>query len=128
MKITKTGNPEKVKRIIEERRESLNPELKCQYCDAEFRIQSSDVRNRQLGQYPERTQHFVVCPCCSSEIVITGDELPLYYKKYGNRFNFPIPPEIQFVSTPKAPDPKPDQTWVGDPIDNPTKVICKDEE
>jgi hypothetical protein len=135
MKITKTGSPDKIKKIKEDREQSRNPEIQCKHCDARFRIQASDVRTRQLGQHPiEQTKHYVNCPCCDSEVGLAASELPTNYERVVNEYvrgfdrpGLPFPgfvgPSPGFV----APTPVfiPDETWVGDPIDRPIKVICK---
>lgn len=131
MKITKTGNPDKIKKIKENREESRTPEIQCKHCDARFKIQASDVRTRQLGQHPmERTWHYVNCPCCDSEIGLVASEIPANYEKeYVRGPGRPVHPFPGFVGPPSfiAPTPVvvPDKTWIGDPIESLIKVICK---
>jgi hypothetical protein len=121
MKIIKKGNPDKIAKIKETREESRNPEIKCRYCDAQFRIQACDVRTREEG-----TQYYVRCPCCETDIVLCGADLPADYKKPIGYIDYK--PTLNGVPgvfvVPSAPIAQPEKTWIGDPIESDVKVIC----
>jgi hypothetical protein len=127
MKITKQGNPDKIAKIKEKREESRNPEICCSHCDAQFRIQASEVQTQPTCQEGERIKYYVNCPCCNTEIDVTHC-LPSDYEKKDKYQLVQYP----FVTggptlTTKNPMGGPGFFVVQNPIDdpfNPFKVIC----
>jgi len=90
MKIVKEGEPELVDKIKTERQEQLEPLIKCEGCDAEFRIIAGDCRSwSKFSPYQSTTTStilptiaYVDCPCCESELSISGSQIPSDFVTY----------------------------------------------